>query len=88
MYDLGKLKERSLVGKGLKEQVEGLEQRLILGALKKTQGIQVLAAKELGISERVLRYKIRKYGLKKETKLLQPDRIVERMIPSKKQKVS
>lgn len=78
------------MGKGLKEQVEGLERRLILDALSKTKGIQVLAAKELGISERVLRYKMRKYRLrlKIETKLSQPDRIVEPLIPSKKQKVS
>lgn len=76
------------MGRGLKEQVEGLERRLILDALKKTQGIQVLAAKELWISERVLRYKIRKYGLKIETKLSQPDRIVEPLISPKKQKVS
>lgn len=75
------------MGKGLKEQVEGLERRLILDALSKTKGIQVLAAKELGISERVLRYKMRKYKLKKETRLSQPDRIVEPLIPSKKQKV-
>lgn len=76
------------MGKGLKEQVEKLERRLILYALEKTGGKQSLAAKELGISERVLRYKMRKYGLKIETKLSQTDRIVENPIPSKKQKIS
>jgi transcriptional regulator with GAF, ATPase, and Fis domain len=76
------------VGKGLKEQVERLEKRLISNALYKTQGIQAQAAKALGISERVLRYKMRKYGLKMETKLSQSDRIVWKLIPSKKQKVS
>lgn len=76
------------MGKGLKERVERLEKRLILAALQKARGVQAQAAKELGISERVLRYKMRKYGLKIETKLSQSDRIVEPLIPSKKQKVS
>lgn len=74
--------------RGLKERVKYLEKRLILSALQKARGVQALAARELGISERVLRYKMRKYGLKIETKLSHPDRIVENPIPSKKQKIS
>ncbi len=43
--------------------VEGLERRLIRLALARAGGVQTRAAELLGISERVLRYKLRKYGL-------------------------
>ncbi len=43
--------------------VEGLERRLVREALAKAGGIQTRAAEALGISERVLRYKLKKYGL-------------------------
>ena len=42
---------------------EGLERRLIRDALTAAGGVQTRAAEALGISERVLRYKLRKYGL-------------------------
>jgi two-component system NtrC family response regulator len=42
---------------------EGLERRLIREALAAADGVQTRAAEALGISERVLRYKLRKYGL-------------------------
>ena len=42
---------------------EGLERRLIRDALAAAGGVQTHAAEALGISERVLRYKLRKYGL-------------------------
>jgi DNA-binding NtrC family response regulator len=42
---------------------EGLERRLIREALATAGGVQTRAAEVLGISERVLRYKLRKYGL-------------------------
>jgi DNA-binding NtrC family response regulator len=61
------------MGKGLKEAVELLERGMILEALKKCRGVQARAAMELRISERVLRYKIRKYGLKVRTKLSYDD---------------
>ncbi|MEW6457324.1 MAG: sigma-54 dependent transcriptional regulator [Acidobacteriota bacterium] len=48
----------------LSEQVEILEKRLILDALERNSWIQTKAADELGISERVLRYKMKKYGIK------------------------
>ena len=72
------------MGKGLKQRVEVLERRLIVAALKKTDGVQARAAKVLGISERVLRYKIRKYSLEAPTKLSNRDRIVEHSIPFRK----
>jgi two-component system NtrC family response regulator len=43
--------------------VEGLERRMIREALERGGGVQTRAAELLGISERVLRYKLRKYGL-------------------------
>ena len=48
---------------GLVAAVEGLERRMIKEALAKTDGIQTRAAEVLGIGERVLRYKLKKYGL-------------------------
>jgi len=49
--------------RGLPAAVEGLERRMIRDALARTGGVQTAAAELLGISERVLRYKLRKYGL-------------------------
>ena len=43
--------------------VEGLERRMIREALARADGVQTQAAEILGISERVLRYKLKKYGL-------------------------
>jgi DNA-binding NtrC family response regulator len=43
--------------------VEGLERRMILDALERAGGVQTRAADLLGVSERVLRYKLHKYGL-------------------------
>jgi two-component system NtrC family response regulator len=50
-------------GPGLAAAVEGLERRMIREALAKADGIQTRAAELLGIGERVLRYKLKKYGL-------------------------
>lgn len=47
----------------LPEQLEALEKRLIRQALEESGGVQTKAAEKLGISERVLRYKIQKYSL-------------------------
>ena len=47
----------------LNDHLEALEKSLILDALIKHQWVQTRAAEELGISERVLRYKMAKYGL-------------------------
>jgi DNA-binding protein Fis len=40
-----------------------VESGLILEALKESNGIQTRAAERLGISERVLRYKLKKYKM-------------------------
>jgi len=45
------------------ERVAAFERRLILEALDRAQGVRTRAARELGMSERHLRYKLKKYGL-------------------------
>ena len=50
-------------GAGLEAAVEALERRMIREALARASGTQTRAAELLGISERVLRYKLKKYGL-------------------------
>jgi two-component system NtrC family response regulator len=53
-------------GKGgtLRESIEALERRSIEEALEQAAGNQSHAAAALGLSERMLRYKLKKYGLK------------------------
>jgi DNA-binding NtrC family response regulator len=47
------------------ERVEALEKKLIFDALQQANGNQSLAGRMLGITERNLRYKMQKYGIKK-----------------------
>lgn len=54
-----------LKGETLDEIVENVERQLIASALVKANGNQSKAAEILGINERNLRYKIKKYGMKK-----------------------
>ncbi|MEJ5375203.1 MAG: sigma 54-interacting transcriptional regulator [bacterium] len=56
--------ERALTGKDL--DLERLEVEAIREALRRTNGVQVDAARLLGITRRVLHYKLRKYGLNSE----------------------
>ncbi len=49
--------------KTLPESLDEMERAMILKALTEHQGVQTRAAESLGISERVLRYKIRKYKI-------------------------
>lgn len=48
----------------LKESLDDLEKKLLTEAMDKAQDNQTKAADLLGISERMLRYKLKKYGLK------------------------
>jgi transcriptional regulator with PAS, ATPase and Fis domain len=48
----------------MKESIEALEHRLIEEAMRETHNNQTKAADILGISERMLRYKLKKYNLK------------------------
>jgi two-component system NtrC family response regulator len=51
-------------GSSLNETLDTVERGLILEALKEAGDVQTRAAEKLGISERVLRYKLRKYRIK------------------------
>ena len=50
-------------GCSLTEVIENKEKELIIDSLKKHNGQQRKAAKELGVTERILGYKIKKYGI-------------------------
>jgi two-component system response regulator AtoC len=52
-------------GLSLKERMGELEKELITNALKETGRVQVRAAKLLGISRRIIKYKMEKYGIEK-----------------------
>ena len=54
----------ALDGRGLPDQVETLERQAIREALDRAEGVQSRAAEQLGITERNLRYKLKKYGFK------------------------
>ena len=55
--------ERDRGTQSLPGTLEEIERQLILKALERSGGVQTKAAEELGISERVLRYKMKKYSL-------------------------
>ncbi len=57
------LKESAYSDKSLDEAISELEIRLIREALAKTKGQQAQAAKLLGISERSMWYRVKKYGI-------------------------
>ncbi|MBM4322090.1 MAG: sigma-54-dependent Fis family transcriptional regulator [Deltaproteobacteria bacterium] len=50
--------------KTLPDSLEEIERDMIVNALHQHQGVQTRAAESLGISERVLRYKMKKYGIR------------------------
>jgi two-component system NtrC family response regulator len=54
---------RPVSDRPLTEQLDALEKTLIQQALEAAAGVQTRAAEQLGISERVLRYKLKKYQL-------------------------
>ena len=51
------------------EAVGRLEREMILRSLAAAKGSQSEAARRLGISERVLRYKMKKYRIVRSTKM-------------------
>jgi two-component system NtrC family response regulator len=53
-------------GSSLNETLDTMERGIILDALKESGGVQTRAAEKLGISERVLRYKLKKYKIKEQ----------------------
>jgi len=50
----------------LKVKIEDLEKEEIIKALQESNWVKVRAAKNIGITERMIGYKIKKYGIKKE----------------------
>ena len=48
----------------LKKRIELIEREEILFALMECDWVQARAARKLGITERMIAYKIRKYGIK------------------------
>ena len=44
-------------------EVEAFEKEMIIEALKKSNGISSRAAQELGLTQRIMNYKIDKYGI-------------------------
>jgi len=50
----------------LKDRIKEMERDEILRALRQCNGVMAKAARMLGITERMISYKIRKYGLGKE----------------------
>jgi len=49
----------------LSDRLEAVEREMLVTALDKSEWVQTRAAESLGISERVLRYKMKKYGIAK-----------------------
>jgi DNA-binding NtrC family response regulator len=59
---------KDLLEKNMKETVETIERNMILDALVSSEWVQTKAASILGLSERMLRYKIKKYKIAKTTR--------------------
>jgi two-component system, NtrC family, response regulator AtoC len=57
--------QQAATGGRLSERLSTVEQEMIYAALENADWVQTRAAESLGISERVLRYKMTKYGIKK-----------------------
>jgi transcriptional regulator with GAF, ATPase, and Fis domain len=55
-------------GVSLREAIGRFERAEILDALERTGWVKARAARRLGITERMIGYKIRKYGITKEVK--------------------
>jgi Nif-specific regulatory protein len=50
----------------LKERVKEFEREEIVIALRECDGVMARAARRLGITERMIGYKMKKYGIRKE----------------------
>ncbi len=63
------LRSQAVTGGGpLKERLQDLEREMILASLERHNWIQTRAAEDLGISERVLRYKMERLGIKRPSR--------------------
>ena len=60
----------------LKDKINNLEREEIIHALKECNWVMAKAAKHLGITERVIGYKIKKYGIRiKEVRWVEVDEV-------------
>jgi Nif-specific regulatory protein len=50
----------------LKDKIQDMERTAILNALEECGWVRARAARRLGITERMIGYKITKYGIRKE----------------------
>jgi Nif-specific regulatory protein len=50
----------------LKDKIEDMEREEIINALKECNCVMAKAARKLGITERMIGYKIKKYSIQKE----------------------
>jgi len=50
----------------LKDKVKELEKEEIINALRESNWIMAKAARKLGITERMIGYKVKKYGIRRE----------------------
>jgi Nif-specific regulatory protein len=50
----------------LKDRVKEIEREEIINALRECDWVMARAAKKLGITERVIGYKVKKYGIRRE----------------------
>lgn len=55
----------------LKDRVKKIEREEIINALQESGWVMVRAARKLGITERMIGYKIKKYQIKKEVKYIE-----------------
>ena len=62
-------KGKEATSASMREAVSQLERELILRSLEAANGSQSEAARKLGVSERVLRYKMKKYRIVRSTKV-------------------
>ncbi len=52
----------------LKDKIKEIEKEEIINALKECNWVMAKAARMLGITERMIGYKIKKYGIKREVR--------------------
>jgi Nif-specific regulatory protein len=57
----------------LTDKVKGIEKEEILNALRECNWVMSKAARKLGITERMIGYKIKKYDIKREVKYIEDE---------------
>jgi transcriptional regulator with GAF, ATPase, and Fis domain len=57
----------------LKDKIQEIEREEIVRALKECEWIMARAARKLGITERMIAYKVKKYGISKQGRRQRPE---------------